>query len=82
MDKLERQVEVLTSENMEYLKRIESLEDLNATLTTQVSKLQAFVKTLKKNQENFQKMLFKENKFFFLRLIVKMRPLSKNKEYS
>ncbi|KAK7604710.1 hypothetical protein V9T40_005896 [Parthenolecanium corni] len=40
MDGLERKVEVLSSQNVEYKKRINSLEDSNSTLVSQVQKLQ------------------------------------------
>lgn len=43
MDALERKVEVLTSENTDYKKKIENLEDSNATLLSQLQKLQALV---------------------------------------
>lgn len=43
MDKLERQVELLVSENDNYLKRIDSLEETNKNLMSQLSKLQAMV---------------------------------------
>jgi cell division septum initiation protein DivIVA len=43
MDALERKVEVLTSENTDYKKKIESLEDSNASLLSQLQKLQALV---------------------------------------
>lgn len=43
MDKLERQVELLVSENNNYLKRIETLEETNANLMNQLSKLQTMV---------------------------------------
>lgn len=43
MDKLERQVEVLVSENNNYLKRIETLEETNANLMSQLTKLQALI---------------------------------------
>lgn len=49
MDKLERQVEDLTTQNNEYKKRVESLEDINTSLHNQISKLQTLVKSLKKN---------------------------------
>lgn len=44
MDKLERQVEVLVSENNNYSKRIETLEDEKANLLGQLTKLQALLK--------------------------------------
>lgn len=43
MDKLERQVELLVSENNTYSKRIETLEEANASLMSQLTKLQALV---------------------------------------
>lgn len=44
MDQLERKVEILVSENTEYRKRVESLEESNATLMSQLTKLQANIK--------------------------------------
>lgn len=44
MDKLERQVEVLVSENNNYSKRIETLEDEKSSLLGQLTKLQALLK--------------------------------------
>lgn len=43
MDALERKVEILQSENSEYRKKIENLEDNNDSLLTQLNKLQAIV---------------------------------------
>uniref|UniRef100_A0A6M2DG15 Putative creb/atf family transcription factor n=1 Tax=Xenopsylla cheopis TaxID=163159 RepID=A0A6M2DG15_XENCH len=43
MDQLERKVEVLVSENCDYRKRVEKLEDSNANLISQLAKLQAIV---------------------------------------
>lgn len=43
MDQLERKVEILVSENNDYRKKIESLEDSNTNLMNQLSKLQAIV---------------------------------------
>lgn len=43
MDALEKKVEVLTSENTDYKKKIENLEDNNASLLSQLHKLQALV---------------------------------------
>lgn len=43
MDKLERQVEVLVSENTTYSKRIETLVETNANLMSQLAKLQALI---------------------------------------
>ncbi|XP_068082885.1 cyclic AMP response element-binding protein A [Anabrus simplex] len=43
MDALERKVEVLTNENTDYKKKIENLEDSNASLLSQLQKLQALV---------------------------------------
>ena len=43
MDALERKVEVLTNENTDYKKKIENLEDNNASLLSQLQKLQAMV---------------------------------------
>ncbi|XP_021927970.1 cyclic AMP response element-binding protein A-like isoform X2 [Zootermopsis nevadensis] len=43
MDALERKVEVLTGENTDYKKKIESLEENNASLLSQLQKLQALV---------------------------------------
>ncbi|KRT86808.1 hypothetical protein AMK59_3011, partial [Oryctes borbonicus] len=43
MDQLERKVEILVSENNEYKKKIENLEDSNANLMNQLAKLQAIV---------------------------------------
>lgn len=44
MDQLERKVEILVSENTDYRKRVESLEESNATLMSQLAKLQANIK--------------------------------------
>lgn len=43
MDKLERQVEVLISENTTYSKRIETLVETNANLMSQLAKLQTLI---------------------------------------
>ncbi|KAJ3641325.1 hypothetical protein Zmor_027837 [Zophobas morio] len=43
MDQLERKVEVLVSENNDYRTKIESLEDSNSNLLSQLQKLQAIV---------------------------------------
>lgn len=43
MDALERKVEMLSSENSEYRKKITSLEDTNCSLVSQLNKLQALV---------------------------------------
>lgn len=43
MDKLERQVEVLVSENTSFSKRIETLEVTNANLMSQLTKMQALI---------------------------------------
>lgn len=43
MDQLERKVEILVSENSDYRKKIESLEDSNNNLMNQLAKLQAIV---------------------------------------
>lgn len=43
MDKLERQVEVLVSENASYSKRIETLEETNANLMSQLAKMQVLL---------------------------------------
>lgn len=43
MDKLERQVEVLVSENTSFSKRIEILEETNGNLLSQLAKLQALI---------------------------------------
>jgi cyclic AMP-responsive element-binding protein 3 len=43
MDALERKVEVLTGENTDYKKKIESLEESNASLLSQLQKLQTLV---------------------------------------
>lgn len=43
MDKLERQVEILVADNTNYRKRVESLEDTNASLLSQLAKLQTIV---------------------------------------
>lgn len=50
MDKLERQVEILVSENTSFRKKVETLEDTNANLMSQLAKLQALVnrQTIKK----------------------------------
>lgn len=43
MDQLERKVEILVSENNDYRQKIESLEDSNSNLLSQLQKLQALV---------------------------------------
>lgn len=43
MDALERKVEVLTGENTDYKKKIESLEESNASLFSQLQKLEALI---------------------------------------
>lgn len=43
MDQLERKVEILVSENNDYRKKIENLEDTNSNLMGQLAKLQAIV---------------------------------------
>uniref|UniRef100_A0AAG5DLL1 BZIP domain-containing protein n=1 Tax=Anopheles atroparvus TaxID=41427 RepID=A0AAG5DLL1_ANOAO len=43
MDQLERRVEILVSENLDYRKRVESLEDSNQTLMTELSKLRQLI---------------------------------------
>ncbi|KAL7733019.1 hypothetical protein ACLKA6_002823 [Drosophila palustris] len=43
MDQLERRVEILVTENHDYKKRLESLEETNANLLSQLHKLQALV---------------------------------------
>ena len=43
MDQLERKVEVLVTENNDYRKKIENLEDSNSSLLSQLAKLQAIV---------------------------------------
>lgn len=43
MDQLERKVEILVSENNDYRKKIENLEDSNKNLMSQLTKLQAIV---------------------------------------
>ncbi|XP_034140355.1 cyclic AMP response element-binding protein A isoform X2 [Drosophila guanche] len=43
MDQLERRVEILVTENHDYKKRLESLEETNAHLLSQLHKLQALV---------------------------------------
>lgn len=43
MDQLERKVEMLVSENTDYRKKIESLEDSNSSLLSQLAKLQAII---------------------------------------
>lgn len=43
MDQLERKVEILISENTDYRKRVETLEQKNASLLSQVASLQAMV---------------------------------------
>ncbi|XP_047003678.1 cyclic AMP response element-binding protein A-like [Schistocerca americana] len=43
MDALERKVEILQNENSDYKKKIETLEDSNASLLSQLQKLQAIV---------------------------------------
>lgn len=50
MDQLERKVEILVSENTDYRKRVDTLEDSNANLLSQLTKLQALIsrQTMKK----------------------------------
>uniref|UniRef100_A0A2M4A6S6 Putative creb/atf family transcription factor n=1 Tax=Anopheles triannulatus TaxID=58253 RepID=A0A2M4A6S6_9DIPT len=43
MDQLERRVEILVSENLDYRKRVESLEDSNQNLMTELSKLRQLI---------------------------------------
>ncbi|KAJ8953989.1 hypothetical protein NQ314_007182, partial [Rhamnusium bicolor] len=43
MDQLERKVEILVTENNDYRQKIESLEDSNSSLLSQLQKLQAIV---------------------------------------
>ncbi|XP_052870062.1 cyclic AMP response element-binding protein A [Anopheles cruzii] len=43
MDQLERRVEILVSENLDYRKRVESLEDSNQNLITELSKLRQLI---------------------------------------
>lgn len=43
MDQLERKVELLVTENNDYRKKIECLEDSNNSLMSQLAKLQAIV---------------------------------------
>lgn len=43
MDQLERKVEMLISENTDYRKRVDSLEQKNASLLSQLAALQALV---------------------------------------
>jgi cell division septum initiation protein DivIVA len=43
MDALERKVEVLTGENTDYKKKIENLEENNASLLSQLQKLEALI---------------------------------------
>lgn len=50
MDQLERRVEILVSENSDYKKKVDSLEDSNASLLSQLHKLQALI-----NKQNAKK---------------------------
>uniref|UniRef100_A0A2M4BL60 Putative creb/atf family transcription factor n=1 Tax=Anopheles marajoara TaxID=58244 RepID=A0A2M4BL60_9DIPT len=43
MDQLERRVEILVSENLDYRKRVESLEDSNQNLMTELAKLRQLI---------------------------------------
>lgn len=43
MDQLERKVQLLVTENNDYRKKIESLEDSNSNLMSQLAKLQQMV---------------------------------------
>uniref|UniRef100_A0A182KEM7 BZIP domain-containing protein n=1 Tax=Anopheles christyi TaxID=43041 RepID=A0A182KEM7_9DIPT len=43
MDQLERRVDILVSENLEYRKRVEALEDCNQNLQTELSKLRQLI---------------------------------------
>lgn len=49
MDQLERRVEILVTENVDFKKKIESLEDSNANLLSQLQKLQAMINKQRKN---------------------------------
>ncbi|XP_062700033.1 cyclic AMP response element-binding protein A [Aedes albopictus] len=53
MDQLERRVEILVSENLDYRKRVESLEDCNQNLMTELAKLRTLVS---RQQQNVRKM--------------------------
>ncbi|XP_023291427.2 cyclic AMP response element-binding protein A [Lucilia cuprina] len=50
MDQLERKVDILVNENNDYKKRVKNLEDSNASLLSQLHKLQALV-----NKQNLKK---------------------------
>jgi cyclic AMP-responsive element-binding protein 3 len=50
MDQLERKVEILVAENTDYRKRVDSLEDSNASLLSQLKQLQAMI-----NRQNGKK---------------------------
>uniref|UniRef100_A0A499FV13 BZIP domain-containing protein n=1 Tax=Anopheles farauti TaxID=69004 RepID=A0A499FV13_9DIPT len=50
MDQLERRVEILVSENVDYRKRVETLEDSNKNLQTELSKLRQLM-----NRQNARK---------------------------
>lgn len=50
MDQLERRVDILVNENNDYKKRVKNLEDSNASLLSQLHKLQALV-----NKQNLKK---------------------------
>jgi cyclic AMP-responsive element-binding protein 3 len=43
MDQLERKVEILVTENSDYRKRVDTLEDSNASLLSQLKQLQAMI---------------------------------------
>lgn len=43
MDQLERKVEILVSENSDFRKRVDTLEQKNANLLSQLAALQALV---------------------------------------
>lgn len=43
MDQLERKVEILVTENSEYRKRVDALEDSNSSLMSELAKLKALI---------------------------------------
>lgn len=49
MDQLERKVEILLDENSDYRKKVEKLEQSNASLLSQLTALQATVTRMNRN---------------------------------
>lgn len=53
MDQLERRVEILVTENLDYRKRVESLEDSNQNLLNELAKLRTLIS---RREQNLRKM--------------------------